>query len=196
MTRNNLCHWCLCGVLSGVLIALSSGCQDVHHTLANHNGTQTAHDEESHFMLNDNIDQFVAHTWRFEKGENISNEWLSKLDDRAIVNFARHTDNPNDLTAPTPSDDLVFLGFSSYIGCASVNGVIGLDRTKAKFYKTNAGYFGNAPHCGDITQMENELAYFVGRGNIEYEFKDSRLILRDNTQQTLYFKASKYQSTP
>ena len=94
------------------------------------------------------------------------------------------------MTAPTPNPNVVFLGFSSYVGCASVNGAIGLDKTQAKFYETDAGYFGNAPHCGDTTQMESELAYFMGHGNIDYEFKDNHLILRDTNNQTLYFKKS------
>lgn len=140
------------------------------------------------FDLENNIAKFTNGTWRFEKGEHLTNKWLIKLDSRAILNFARHTHNPNDLTTPTPNPNVVFLGFSSYVGCASVNGAIGLDKTQAKFYETDAGYFGNMPYCQDITDMENELAYFVGRGNIDYEFKDNHLILRDTKNQTLYFK--------
>lgn len=174
------------------LIAFLLAC----HNNAPTNNTKTTNDntqvpqenQKPTFILDENINKLTAHAWQFEKGENLTQEWLIKMDNRATLEFYHYAHSPNDLNAPTPNNAWEFLSFSSYAGCASLHSVIGLDKTQAKFYQTGAGYFGDAPYCDDTTQMEGELATFVGSGNIKYEFKDNYLILRDNNNQTLFFK--------
>lgn len=144
----------------------------------------------SPFDIHQALTRLSQPSWKFVKAEHVSDPWLTKLDDRAELNFFIYEHNPNDLLAPTIDENRAYAGFSSYVGCASIHGVIGLDKNKPYFYKTDAGYFGNAPYCQDITEMENTLADFIGEGDITYEFQDTLLILRDKQQQTLFFKQS------
>lgn len=172
--------------LSGFLLACGNNTSSSNQS---NNKTQiTQKNQESTFHLDQNIHQLTAHTWQFEKGENLTQAWLIKMDKRATLGFYRHTQEPNDLIAPTPNDRVVFLGVSSYAGCASLNGVIGLDKTQATIHATDVGFFGDAPYCGDTTQMENALMTFIGGGDVNYEFIDGHLILRDGDNQTLFFK--------
>ena len=79
-------------LMSGLLLACQNDTPIQNNQSAQNNTPKTTITQT--FDLENNIAKFTNGTWRFEKGEHLTNEWLLKLDGRAILNFARHTHNP------------------------------------------------------------------------------------------------------
>lgn len=131
------------------------------------------------------IKKITATPWQFEKAQNVTDAWLTKLDGRAVLKFYDYSPEMGEVKS---HHDWLLYSFSVYVGCATVNSVIGMDKYEPKFHPTQVGYLGNAPYCEGDTEMEIALAKFIGGDVVDYVLSEHYLILQDSHHQTLYFK--------
>lgn len=174
------------------------------------NSTDTQHlstNEKSADKKNadEKISQLTQTDWRFVRWENFiptpktdtqsdedtarHDRQLALLDGRATISIHKHTSSPNQLLQADIAPEKQYT-LTAYAGCAAMTGIVGLEPAHAKILPSDSGFEGNAPYCGDTTEMEVGLANLFGLQSFTYHFEQSHLYLTDTLGRVMIFKPS------
>ncbi|MDO4427007.1 MAG: hypothetical protein Q4B88_02650 [Moraxella sp.] len=172
--------------------------------------TDTQHLSTNEKSADEKISQLTQTDWRFVRWENFihtpksdtpsdedtarHDKQLALLDGRATISIRKHASSPTQLLQANITPEKQYT-LTAYAGCTAMTGIVGLKPAEAKILPSDSGFEGNAPNCGDTTEMEVGLANLFGLQSFTYHFEQSHLYLTDTLGRVMIFKPTPTNNT-
>lgn len=134
--------------------------------------------------IDEGLSLLSKNTWQFEKGENLIDENLKLLGGTITLNFSK-SKKRGEMHDPDYDLDYQY-HFSVDAGCNYNGGIVGFDKTVNKLVKINTVSFSTLVGC--YPNHENTIHHFIQNNNIRYQVDEKQLLLKDDNNQTLFFK--------